>query len=156
MFLLLNTWINNNEAYEIEMRLIEKYGRRFSNDDSGKLFNVSNFKGGSNVGTKKPWTEERKIEHRNRSRKNRIYDPSYDELYKQLIFIVNAIAYIVSCCTIYRLYLSYLHLKSSQNKLSIAVHIPDASTFSIDTHQTDNTNSISSKSLYHSKKSIRI
>ena len=72
------------DAYEKESQLIGQYGRRFSSEN-GKLFNISEYKGGNHKGKKMPWSEERKLKHQEESRKKRIYDPSYDELYDDYI-----------------------------------------------------------------------
>lgn len=76
--------LTEQKAYEIEHELIMKYGRRFSSDD-GLLFNISDYKGGSNKGQNKPWTEERKEKHKKINKTKRIYDPSYDLLYEDYV-----------------------------------------------------------------------
>jgi len=78
--------ISEDIAYEIENDYIKKYGRRFV-DNNGKLFNISDFKGGSPIGKTKPWTVERKEKHKSSCKEKRKYDPSYDELYND--YIVN-------------------------------------------------------------------
>lgn len=76
--------ITENEAYEIEHKLIIEYGRRF-NEERGILFNISNSKSGPQKGILKPWSKDRKKEHINACKKRRIYDPTYEELYKDYI-----------------------------------------------------------------------
>lgn len=75
--------VSEEEAYEYENQLIIKYGRRFV--DGGILFNISDFKGGSFHGRKKPWSEERRINHKKLCKNNRMYNPTYDELYRDYI-----------------------------------------------------------------------
>lgn len=76
--------LSEEEAYQYENELIKKYGRRFS-EENGKLFNISEFKGGSNIDIPKPWTDERRKKHIEQSRKKRKYDPTYEELYEDYI-----------------------------------------------------------------------
>jgi len=78
--------ISEDVAYNIENNYIKQYGRRFL-DNNGKLFNISDFKGGSAVGKKKPWSDDRKEKHKCYWRERRKYNPSYDELYND--YIVN-------------------------------------------------------------------
>lgn len=80
--------MSEDEAYQKENEIIEKYGRRFSTEN-GKLFNISNTKGGSPYGVKKPWNEERRKRHKQVSKQKRKYDPSYEELYND--YIVNGL-----------------------------------------------------------------
>jgi len=78
--------ISEDAAYHIENDYIKLYGRRFV-DDHGKLFNISDFKGGSSFGKTKPWTDERRDKHISLCKEKRKYDPTYDELYND--YIVN-------------------------------------------------------------------
>jgi len=75
--------VSEEVAYEYESNIISEMGRRFV--DGGKLFNISDFKGGSNKGHKKPWSEERKQEHKQRCKRDRIYDPSYEDLFDEYV-----------------------------------------------------------------------
>jgi hypothetical protein len=61
--------LTEDEAYDIESDLIAENGRRFV--DGGKLFNISSNRGGSRKGSKKPWTEDRKIAHKKRHAEKR-------------------------------------------------------------------------------------
>lgn len=76
--------LSEEEAYQYENELIKKHGRRFS-EENGKLFNISEYKGGSSIGISKPWTDERLKKHIEQSRKKRKYDPEYEELYDDYI-----------------------------------------------------------------------
>jgi hypothetical protein len=76
--------LSESEAYDIETRLIKEYGRRFS-EEKGKLFNISDTKGGSLKGIPKPWNNLRYENHKNFWKNKRLYDPSYDELYNDFI-----------------------------------------------------------------------
>jgi glycosyltransferase involved in cell wall biosynthesis len=73
---------NDKRFYDSDY--IKKYGRRFS-DNNGKLFNISDSKGGSPVGRKKPWSLERKENHKLNCKEKRKYDPTYEELYHDYI-----------------------------------------------------------------------
>jgi hypothetical protein len=75
--------ISEGEAYNLEAAYIQQYGRRFV--DGGSLFNLSDFVGGSYSGQKKPWSEERKLKHRELNKKKRIYDPTYEDLFHDYI-----------------------------------------------------------------------
>lgn len=72
------------EAYRIEAEIIKEHGRRFS-EENGKLFNISEFMGGSKKGIEMPWTEERLQNHREYWKQRRKYDPTYEELYDDFI-----------------------------------------------------------------------
>jgi hypothetical protein len=76
--------IHENEAYEIENKLIEQHGRRFV-DSGGKLFNISEFMGGNKKGATFAWSEERIKTHQTKCKEKRKYDPTYDELYSEYI-----------------------------------------------------------------------
>jgi len=75
--------LTEEEAYDIESELIKKYGRRFV--DGGKLFNISENKGGNRLGCKLPWSKDRKAVHKLLCKSQRIYDPTYEELYLDFV-----------------------------------------------------------------------
>lgn len=76
--------LSDSEAYELETSLITKYGKRFE-DGTGKLFNISEYKGGNYSGCKLPWTEDRRLKHQELCKIRRTYDPSFDELYREYV-----------------------------------------------------------------------
>jgi hypothetical protein len=76
--------LTEDEAYTVETELIEKYGRRFS-PENGKLFNISEYKGGNKRGKVFLWTDERKQKHQEMWRSKRKYDPTYEEIYDDYI-----------------------------------------------------------------------
>lgn len=76
--------ITEQEAYDIENKLIIEHGRRFC-DKGGKLFNISEFMGGNKKGGTIHWDETRRKEWQNFCKKNRKYDPTYEELYDEYI-----------------------------------------------------------------------
>lgn len=80
----LKEHLSENSAYELETELIQKYGRRFS-EENGKLFNILNQKEISNAGKHIIWSEERKIKHIERCKNKRIYDPTYEIIYDDYI-----------------------------------------------------------------------
>lgn len=76
--------ISDHEAYNIENAYINKHGRRFV--DGGILFNISDFKGGSYHGYKRPeWSEESIKSFRDACKALRVYDPTYQELYDEFV-----------------------------------------------------------------------
>ncbi len=75
--------ITEYDAYQYEGKLIEKMGRQYV--DGGILLNISDFKGGSYRGQSKKWSEERKNNYRQKCKTNRIYNPTYNELYKEYV-----------------------------------------------------------------------
>jgi hypothetical protein len=76
--------ISDEQAYNIEHEYIKKHGRRFV--DGGILFNISDFKGGSYSGCKRPeWSEESIQSFRKACKGLRIYDPTYEELYEEFV-----------------------------------------------------------------------
>jgi hypothetical protein len=76
--------LTEEQAYEIESSLIEEYGRRFS-PENGKLFNISEYKGGNKKGKVMSWSDERRAKHQEYCINKRIYNPTYDELYDEYI-----------------------------------------------------------------------
>lgn len=76
--------LKEQSAYDLESSLIKEYGRRFV-DSGGRLFNISDSSGGSFAGQAKPWTNERRKQHKILSKTRRKYDPTYDELYDDYI-----------------------------------------------------------------------
>lgn len=76
--------VTEQEAYEIENKLILEHGRRFS-DKNGKLFNISELMGGNKKGKRLIWTEERLKSHQEFCKQNRKYNPTYEELYDEYI-----------------------------------------------------------------------
>lgn len=76
--------VSEEEAYRLENDIVLKYGRRFSKEN-GKLFNISEYKGGNKKGKKLHWSEDRRKEHRIHCKSKRKYDPTYEELYDDYI-----------------------------------------------------------------------
>lgn len=77
--------LTDEEAYEIESSLIEKYGKKFSGDKKGTLLNISDWKGGPNSGSKNPWSKKRKKEYKKMCREKRKYNPTKKELYEEYV-----------------------------------------------------------------------
>ena len=77
--------LSEQEAYQKENELIIFYGRKFG-PERGILLNISSDKGTINI-RKKPqiWSEIRKKEFRATCKKNRKYDPTFDELFDDYI-----------------------------------------------------------------------
>lgn len=75
--------LTEQDAYNIEHELIMQYGRRFV--DGGKLFNISDTKGGLPKGMPKPWSKEAKEHFRLLCKIMRKYDPTYEVLYEDYI-----------------------------------------------------------------------
>lgn len=75
--------LTDENAYKIETELIKKYGRRFV--DGGILFNISDSRGGSISGKKKPWSSDRKNKFSANYKKQRKYDPTYEKLFEDYV-----------------------------------------------------------------------
>jgi len=76
--------VSEEQAYELENKIIQKHGRRFS-EENGRLFNISEWMGGNKLGKKLPWSEDRRNCFHKQCKSRRKYDPTYEELYDDYI-----------------------------------------------------------------------
>lgn len=81
---LIKENMSEEDAYNLESSIIKQHGRRFS-PENGKLFNISEFKGGNKLGKKFEWSDTRRQRYRLFWKEKRKYDPSYEELYHDFI-----------------------------------------------------------------------
>lgn len=67
--------------------MISYHGRKFAQnaEGGGILYNISDNRGGSAKGTKKPWSKKRKEHYKEWCKNYRIFDPQSDELYDMYI-----------------------------------------------------------------------
>jgi hypothetical protein len=78
--------LSNDEAYDIEKKLIEQYGRKFVGERTeGQLYNISEYRGGYPTGKSVTWSADRYDAHVSRMKSKRLFDPSYEELYNEFV-----------------------------------------------------------------------
>ena len=77
--------LNESEAYDLELELILRYGRKYGGNREGILLNISAERGWCRGRKMKKWTEERRYRHKELCKSLRKYDPTYEEIYNDFI-----------------------------------------------------------------------
>lgn len=69
-------------AYEYEAKRIKELG---TFNESGPLLNISTFAGGRKSGGSYPWSDDRKQSYKELWKGRRVYNPTFDELFRDFI-----------------------------------------------------------------------